>query len=309
MSGFGTDTGRARRPPSRVFSSSLSPWCASRGASAEAAVPAHLLRRRVAIPTRSTRLERRGVSRPTQRSHRACPRFHLQGAAGNIRDQLRRPVFRSPSPRRSFSSARILCSSCCAPGSVTGRRFWGPSWSFSWARPGWTCFFTFQIAFFGSMAAGLGALLALDRDDRAGDRVACLLRRLHRVLGNGNHVRGGRPGQRRAREASPRASSLRGAGADSSLRSLVRRLGSPVHQQGHLPRPSCTQPGYVFDIASQAIAALLGLATPLTGDGRRPGGAPLGPGSAGYRDVLSIWRLRRIGGPSRGLWRPPWPSV
>ncbi|HEX3041531.1 MAG TPA: hypothetical protein VHP56_05525 [Solirubrobacterales bacterium] len=33
----------------------------------------------------------------------------------------------------------------------------------------------FQMCFFGSMAAGLGALLALDREDDFGDRVACLL--------------------------------------------------------------------------------------------------------------------------------------
>lgn len=33
----------------------------------------------------------------------------------------------------------------------------------------------FQLGFFGSVAAGLGALLALDRGDRTGDRIACLL--------------------------------------------------------------------------------------------------------------------------------------
>ena len=33
----------------------------------------------------------------------------------------------------------------------------------------------FQIGFSGSIAAGLGALLALDRDDRVGDRIACAL--------------------------------------------------------------------------------------------------------------------------------------
>lgn len=33
----------------------------------------------------------------------------------------------------------------------------------------------FQIGYFGSMAAGLGMLLALRREDRAGDRIACVL--------------------------------------------------------------------------------------------------------------------------------------
>ncbi|HYG97288.1 MAG TPA: hypothetical protein VD741_09310 [Solirubrobacterales bacterium] len=33
----------------------------------------------------------------------------------------------------------------------------------------------FQMTFFGAVAAGLGALLALDREDRRGDRAACLL--------------------------------------------------------------------------------------------------------------------------------------
>ena len=32
----------------------------------------------------------------------------------------------------------------------------------------------FQIGYFGSMAAGLALLLALERDDRRGDRLACL---------------------------------------------------------------------------------------------------------------------------------------
>jgi hypothetical protein len=45
--------------------------------------------------------------------------------------------------------------------------FFGPAWvDLLWA---------FQIGYFGSVAAGLGALLALDRGDRRGDRLACLL--------------------------------------------------------------------------------------------------------------------------------------
>jgi hypothetical protein len=35
--------------------------------------------------------------------------------------------------------------------------------------------FPFQMSFFGSMSCGLGALLALDRDDRRGDLLACVL--------------------------------------------------------------------------------------------------------------------------------------
>jgi hypothetical protein len=45
--------------------------------------------------------------------------------------------------------------------------FLGPSWD--------DLLFPFQISFFGSMTCGLGALLALDREDRRGDLIACAL--------------------------------------------------------------------------------------------------------------------------------------
>jgi hypothetical protein len=45
--------------------------------------------------------------------------------------------------------------------------FLGPSWD--------DLLFPFQISFFGSVACGLGALLALDREDRRGDLIACVL--------------------------------------------------------------------------------------------------------------------------------------
>ncbi len=45
--------------------------------------------------------------------------------------------------------------------------FFGPAWD--------SILWPFQIAFMGSMAAGLGALLALDREDRPGDLAACAL--------------------------------------------------------------------------------------------------------------------------------------
>ncbi len=45
--------------------------------------------------------------------------------------------------------------------------FLGPSWD--------DLLFPFQIAFFAPVACGLGALLALDREDRRGDVIACAL--------------------------------------------------------------------------------------------------------------------------------------
>jgi hypothetical protein len=45
--------------------------------------------------------------------------------------------------------------------------FLGPSWD--------DLLWPFQIGYFGSMAAGVGALLALEREDRAGDLFACAL--------------------------------------------------------------------------------------------------------------------------------------
>ncbi len=45
--------------------------------------------------------------------------------------------------------------------------FLGPAWE--------DLLWPFQVGFFGSVAAGLGMLLMLERDDRTGDRIACLL--------------------------------------------------------------------------------------------------------------------------------------
>jgi hypothetical protein len=61
-------------------------------------------------------------------------------------------------------------------------------------------------------------------------------------------------------------------------------------------------PRYVFDIASEAIASLLGLATPLTTGDAGLVGLPWGRAILVVAIVVSIWRLRRVGGPSRALW-------
>ena len=160
----------------------------------------------------------------------------------------------------------------------------------------------FQIAFFGSVAAGLGALLALDRDDTAGDRVACLLLVTSTAfLEVGiafavavlvNVALGRRPRWRRLYVGlvpiALYAVWYAGWGHQSATAVTFHNL--------------VNSPRYVFDIASEAIASLLGLATPLTTGDAGLVGLPWGHALLVVAIVMSIWRLRRVGGPSRGLW-------
>jgi hypothetical protein len=77
---------------------------------------------------------------------------------------------------------------------------------------------------------------------------------------------------------------------------------------GHTARSSFTlhnvlvSPKYVFEAVSQAIASLLGLATPLTGSGSVPVGLIWGEILLVIGIALAVWRLRILGRISRGLW-------
>ena len=61
-------------------------------------------------------------------------------------------------------------------------------------------------------------------------------------------------------------------------------------------------PKFVFDSISQNLASLLGLATPLSGNGEVPVGLNWGRILLVIAIALAIWRLRRVGWPSRWLW-------
>jgi hypothetical protein len=160
----------------------------------------------------------------------------------------------------------------------------------------------FQIGFFGSMAAGLGALLALDRDDAAGDRAACLLLVLSTAF-----LELGIPFAVAALVSVALGRRPRGGRLYVGLVPIVLYAvwyAGWGHQATHklTVHNLVSSPKYVFDAASQAIASLLGLATPLTGDGHNLVGLPWGRALLVAGIVLSIWRVRRVGGPSRGLW-------
>jgi hypothetical protein len=160
----------------------------------------------------------------------------------------------------------------------------------------------FQIGFSGSIAAGLGALLALDRDDPVGDRIACAL-----LVVSVAFSELGVPFV---------------AGALVSIlvgpRPRIRRLYVVVVPLalyaiwwlgwGHEAESTFSlhnvleSPKFVFDAASQAAASLLGLATPLTGSGSGPVGLNWGRILLVAGIGLGAWRFRRLGGIPRTFW-------
>lgn len=159
---------------------------------------------------------------------------------------------------------------------------------------------SFQIGYSGAIAAGLAALLALERDDRKGDWIACGLL----VVATGfseigvffalgalaNIAIGPRPRRQRLYVA-----------VVPLVLYAIWFLG-----WGHKAESTFTvhsvvhSPVYVFDAVSQAIASLLGLATPLTGDRLEPVGLLWGHILFVILAALALWRIRQRG-LSRGL--------
>jgi hypothetical protein len=163
--------------------------------------------------------------------------------------------------------------------------------------------FSFQIVFFGSAAAGIGALLALDGDDRKGDPIACALLVV--------------------------ATSFSELGIPFVVAALVSLVLGPAPRLRRLYVPLLPlalygiwylgwghtgshpesfhnlvhSPKFVFDSISQNLASLFGLATPLNGQtGPNVGGLNWGRVLFVIAIALAIWRLRRVGWPSRWLW-------
>lgn len=159
---------------------------------------------------------------------------------------------------------------------------------------------SFQVAFSGSIAAGLGALLALERDEQRSDAVACALLVV--------------------------AVAFSELGVSFALAALVSVALGPHPRRNRLyvalvpfalyaiwflgwgqsksftAHNVLVSPKYVFEAISQAIASLLGLATPLTGSGLQPVGLIWGELLLVTGIVLAVWRLRQLGQVSRGLW-------
>ncbi|MGA8928018.1 MAG: hypothetical protein WB462_17550, partial [Solirubrobacterales bacterium] len=161
---------------------------------------------------------------------------------------------------------------------------------------------SFQVSLSGSIATGLAALLALERDKQRSDAVACALL-----------------------VASVAFSEL---GVSFALAALVSVALGPRPRRNRLyvallplalyaiwflgwghkgpdtfsAHNVLVSPKYVFEAISQAIASLLGLATPLTGSGLQPVGLIWGELLLVTGIVLAVWRLRQLGQISRALW-------
>ena len=157
----------------------------------------------------------------------------------------------------------------------------------------------FQVGYFGSMAAGLGMLLALRRESRGGDRVACALLVVSICCSSL-----GIPFV---------AGALVAIATGPRWRSRVYVVAVPVALYalwwlgwGHEASRTTSlenladAPLYVFDSIASAISSLLGLATPRdeSGIGAYDWGRVLAVAAIG----LAGWRLVRLGSVPRWLW-------
>lgn len=173
--------------------------------------------------------------------------------------------------------------------------FMGAAWS--------DLLWSFQIGFSGSVAAGIGALLALDRDDRRGDLAACTLLVVAIAFSELGvpfavatfvSVVLGPPPRRRRLYISLAPVALYGL--------WYLGWGHRAHQWASFHN-LVNSPKFVFDSASQNLASLLGLATPLSGHANvNLVGLNWGRILLIITIGLAIWRVRRLGGPSRWLW-------
>ena len=163
--------------------------------------------------------------------------------------------------------------------------------------------FSASFPFLGGMACGLGMLLALDRRDRLGDRLACAS--LTGVV----------------LFSSLWAAFLVGAAVDIALRRDERSWKSRAYVVlvplgvyaiwwlgwGHSAESPftfhnlTTTPRFAFDSFAAAIAALFGLATPVEGI-TAPAGLEWGRPLAVLFGAIFLWRLYKLDRVPRSLW-------
>jgi hypothetical protein len=160
-----------------------------------------------------------------------------------------------------------------------------------------------SITFLGSMAGGLGMLVALDRQDDRGDRLACLALTVSLCF------------------SSLWVAFAAGAALDVFLRrrerGLLRRafvvaVPAAIYVAwwigwGHEAESALSlhnvvrSPAWVFDSISAAIAALLGLAVPAESM-TTPNGLDWGRPLAAALLLLGLWRLWKMERVPRSLW-------
>jgi hypothetical protein len=157
----------------------------------------------------------------------------------------------------------------------------------------------FQVGYFGSMAAGLGMLLALERGDRRGDRLACLLLTVSILFSSlGLPFAAGAAVQVLLRP-------------DRWRRLYVFAVPLAVYAAwwlgwGHTAENSLSlhnvlhAPIFALDGVAAAVAAALGLATPSIAG--TAGGLDWGRPLAGIAILVGLWWLYRLGRVPKSLW-------
>jgi hypothetical protein len=160
---------------------------------------------------------------------------------------------------------------------------------------------SFQMFFSGSMAAGLGALLALDRGDRRGDAAACLLLLISISFSELGIAFSVGVLVRMALEREPLGPRLYVVLAPLILYGLWW-LGWGHKGPSFLSLHNiATAPAYVFNAVSIAVGALLGISSS-GNQAPAPVGQEWAPGLLVAALALGAWRVWRLGRVPRGVW-------
>jgi len=159
----------------------------------------------------------------------------------------------------------------------------------------------FQMFFSGSIAAGIGSLLALDRDDRRGDVLACVLLVVAISFSEAGIAFAIGVLVRLALSDRPLANRLYVAAVPLILYAIWW-LGWGHTATSHLSLHNiASSPLYILDAASAAIASLLGLAS--ASDALpAPSGQEWLPAALIVALGLAAWRIGRLGRVPRGVW-------
>jgi hypothetical protein len=159
----------------------------------------------------------------------------------------------------------------------------------------------FQMFFSGSIAAGIGALLALDRDDRPGDLIACLLLAASVSFSEAGIAFTVGVLVRLALDKRPLVGRLY-VGLVPLFLYAIWWLGWGHTAESHLTLHNvATSPLYVLDAVSAALASLVGLAS--ASDALpKPTGQQWLPAALIVALGLAAWRVRRLGRVPAGVW-------
>lgn len=160
--------------------------------------------------------------------------------------------------------------------------------------------FAFQIGYFASVAAGLGMLIALDREDERGDWIACALLVVSVIFSSvglafivaalADLIFGRRPWQRRIHIV-----------GWAVLLYAIWWVGWGRHGESHVSFHNLVNaPQFAYNSAAAGVTSLLGLAT---GDGTSPSQPHLIWGKLLLVPFIGLvcWRIYREGGLSRGM--------